>query len=378
MLVTDPHVKSEKRGVLGLLTLDRPQALNALTHGMINALASRLQAWAQDDAIKAVAIRGAGDRAFCAGGDIRAVQQAVAGGKAEDGAALLRDEYRMNALIASYPKPYVALLHGITMGGGAGLSVHGRYRLADSSLAFAMPETGIGFIPDVGSSHFLSRMPDHTGLYLGLTGTSIGLGDALDTGLVTHAVARADFEAVLERLSQGVAADKALAPFARKSAPGPLAAQRRRIATLFGGASVEAVLERLDRDGGEFAHRTAQQIRTRSPTSLKLVLRQLRRGRAISIFANAWRWNTAWRGACWCPTIFAKACAPHWWTRTAPADGCRHRWRLSAILTAISRDWATPSCSDFRQDVYVLFAISRHRGRVRGTIPALREHFTRL
>jgi len=139
MLVTDPHIKSEKRGPLGLLTLDRPQALNALTHGMIKALASQLQAWAVDDSIQTLAIRGAGERAFCAGGDIRAVQQAVAAGNAREGADLLRDEYRMNALIGSYPKPYVALLHGITMGGGAGVSVHGRYRLADESLAFAMP-----------------------------------------------------------------------------------------------------------------------------------------------------------------------------------------------------------------------------------------------
>ena len=164
MDATDPHIKSEKRGCLGLLTLDRPAALNALTHGMINALKAQLTVWAADDAIAVVAIQGAGARAFCAGGDIRAVQQAVVAGKGE-GAALLRDEYHLNALIGSYPKPYVALLHGITMGGGAGVSVHGRYRLADASLDFAMPETLIGFIPDVGSSYFLSRMPGAFGLY---------------------------------------------------------------------------------------------------------------------------------------------------------------------------------------------------------------------
>jgi len=152
MLVTDPYIKSEKRGCLGLLTLDRPQALNALTHGMIKALASQLAAWAGDDTIQTVAIRGAGERAFCAGGDIRAVQQAVAAGRSHEGAHLLRDEYRMNALIGNYSKPYIALLHGITMGGGAGVSVHGRYRLADETLAFAMPETAIGFIPDIGGA----------------------------------------------------------------------------------------------------------------------------------------------------------------------------------------------------------------------------------
>jgi len=281
MLVTDPHIKSEKRGPLGLLTLDRPQALNALTHGMIKALAAQLQAWAADDSIKTVAIRGAGERAFCAGGDIRAVQEAVAAGRGQEGADLLRDEYRMNALIGAYPKPYIALLHGITMGGGAGLSVHGRYRLADASLAFAMPETAIGFIPDIGASYFLSRLPDQIGLYLGLTGTRIGLSDALDAGLMTNAVRKEDFQAVIEGLAQGGAVD--IQAFAYKPGPGTLREHRRSIASFFGAASVEAILERLDRDGGTFARATAQELRTRSPTSLKLVFRQLREARALTL-----------------------------------------------------------------------------------------------
>ena len=185
MSVTDPHIKSERRGALGLLTLARPQALNALTHGMVSSLAASLAEWAADDGIRAVAIRGEG-RAFCAGGDIRAVQRAVAAGS-DEGAALLRDEYRMNALIGAYPKPYVALIHGICMGGGAGVSVHGSHRLADYSLGFAMPETAIGFVPDIGSSHFLSRAPGGIGMYLGLTAERIGLGDAVEAGFVTHA-----------------------------------------------------------------------------------------------------------------------------------------------------------------------------------------------
>jgi enoyl-CoA hydratase len=278
----DPHIKTEKRGSLGLLTLDRPKALNALTHGMIKAIAGQLQAWAGDDAIKTVAIRGAGDRAFCAGGDIRAVQQAAIAGS-DDGMHLLRDEYHMNALIGAYPKPYVALIHGICMGGGAGVSVHGRYRLADASLDFAMPETAIGFIPDIGASYFLSRLPDELGLYLGLTGERIGLGDALAMGLMTHAVARTDFDAVTESLSQGRVVKDAIAPFVQKAAPGPLQAHRRRISTIFSAASVEAILERLDRDGSDLALQTAQVMRTRSPTSLKLVFRQLRQARALDL-----------------------------------------------------------------------------------------------
>jgi len=271
----DPHIKTEKHGSLGLLTLDRPQALNALTHGMIKALKAQLEAWAVDDAIQAVAIRGAGDRAFCAGGDIRAVQQAVMAGS-DEGAVLLRDEYRMNALIGAYPKPYIALIHGICMGGGAGISVHGRYRLADETLDFAMPETAIGFIPDIGSSYFLSRLPDELGMYLGLTGGRIGLSDARAMGLMTHAIAKADFDTIIDHLAEGRAVEDVVAPLARKSAPGPLQPHRRRIATLFAGTSVEAILERLERDGSDFALATAQVMRTRSPTSLKLVFRQLR------------------------------------------------------------------------------------------------------
>jgi enoyl-CoA hydratase len=221
-----------------------------------------------------VAIRGEG-RAFCAGGDIRAVQQAVQAGS-DEGAALLRDEYRMNAMIGAYPKPYVALIHGICMGGGAGVSVHGSHRLADSSLGFAMPETAIGFVPDIGSSHFLSRAPGEMGMYLGLTAERIGLGEALEAGFVTHAVNAADFDAVIEALAKGQEVGKVIAPFVHKAAPGALAPHRRQIQTIFSASSVEAILERLDRDGSDFARTTAQVIRARSPTSLKIVFRQLR------------------------------------------------------------------------------------------------------
>jgi enoyl-CoA hydratase len=270
----ESHVHAEKIGCLGLLTLARPQALNALTHGMIKALHGQLTAWAADDAIKAVAIRGEG-RAFCAGGDIRAVRQAVVDGS-DAGAALLRDEYHLNALIGAYPKSYIALLHGIVMGGGAGVAVHGKYRLADPGIAFAMPETAIGFVPDVGSSHFLSRLPDQIGMYLALSGARIGAGDALAIGLLTHGVEQPDFDAVIAALAKGGEVAAAIKPFVKKIAPGPLAEHRRRIATIFSAASVEGVLERLDRDGSDFARETAQTIRAMSPTSVKIVFRQIR------------------------------------------------------------------------------------------------------
>jgi enoyl-CoA hydratase len=282
MREADPHILFEKRGALGLITLNRPKALNALTHGMCIGMSKTLAEWADDDAVRVVAIRGTGPRAFCAGGDIRAMVQSSRD-KTQAAANFLRDEYRLNARIGAYPKPYVALTHGVVMGGGAGVSVHGRYRLADTDLAFAMPETGIGFVPDIGSSYFLSRCPDAIGTYLALTGARIGLGDALASGLMTHGIAASDHEALIARLENGETATAAIAAFTRKSAPSPLAPYRARIDTIFSASSVEAILERLDRDGDDFAAESARLLRTRCPTSLKLAFRLMREGKELSL-----------------------------------------------------------------------------------------------
>ena len=281
MSEVEPHIFFEKRGGLGLITLNRPKALNALTHGMCLGMLKALTAWAEDDGVKAVAIRGAGPRAFCAGGDIRAMAESNRD-KTQTAANFLRDEYRLNAMIGAYGKPYVALTHGVVMGGGAGVSVHGSHRLGDEDLAFAMPETGIGFMPDIGSSFFLSRCPGESGLYLGLTGNRIGLGDALALGLMTHSVSAASHEEIIARLAGGEPPDAAIAAFARAKPPEPLAEHRGRIDTIFAAPSVEGVLERLDRDGGEFAADAARVMRGRSPTSLKLTFALLRRGKSLS------------------------------------------------------------------------------------------------
>lgn len=277
----DAFVLTEKRGALGLVTLNRPQALNALTWQMARAIRAALDGWALDDAVRTVAIRGQG-RAFCAGGDIRA----LATGVREQGAAaadFLADEYRLDAAIAEYPKPYVALCHGIVMGGGAGVSVHGRYRLADASLNFAMPETGIGFVPDIGATYFLSRCPGQVGLYLGLTGTRIGLGDALALGLMTHAVAATDFEAVIARLAAGEDVGAVAAALAKPPPPPLLETDRRRIDAVFSATSVEGILERLERDGSDFALRTQKALRAASPSSLKFTFRAIRAAAALSL-----------------------------------------------------------------------------------------------
>ena len=278
----EPHILFEKQGALGLITLNRPKALNALTHGMCLGMLKTLAEWAADASVKTVAIRGAGPRAFCAGGDIRAMAKSSRD-QTQAAANFLRDEYRLNALIGAYTKPYVALTHGVVMGGGAGVSVHGSHRLGDEDLAFAMPETGIGFMPDIGSSYFLSRCPGESGLYLALTGNRIGLGDALALGLMTHSVPAGRHDDVVARLADGEPADAAIAVHARLRPSAPLAQHFARIDTIFAASSVEAVLERLDRDGSEFAADTARVIRSRSPASLKLAFALLRRGKSLSL-----------------------------------------------------------------------------------------------
>jgi len=279
MTAPQPHVLAEKHGVLGLLTLRRPAALNALSLPMVLALMAALEAWAADDGVQVVAIRGEGPRGFCAGGDIRAW---VAEGP-EAALAFLAAEYRLNHRIATYPKPFVALMHGVTMGGGAGLSVHARHRVADPGLVFAMPETAIGFTPDIGASYFLPRCPGGLGLYLALTAGRIGQGDVIATGLADRAVALADFDALLERLMRGEAPERAIDTVAGRPGLAPLAAEGARLTALFAASSVEDVLERLDRDGGEFAQRSAATIRANSPTSLKLAFHLLRRGAALTL-----------------------------------------------------------------------------------------------
>ncbi|MGN6514928.1 MAG: enoyl-CoA hydratase/isomerase family protein, partial [Rhizomicrobium sp.] len=209
-MTEDAEVLFERRGALGLITLNRPKALNALTHEMCVSMKQQLDTWAKDDAVKVVAIRGAGDRAFCAGGDIRALYES---GKAKTPYALefYRDEYVLNATIKHYPKPYVALIHGIDMGGGVGVSVNGSHRVAAESMVFAMPETGIGLFPDVGGSYFLPRCPGEIGMFLGLTGMRLKTADSLYAGIATDFVPVARWDTLLAALADGTAPDTAIA-----------------------------------------------------------------------------------------------------------------------------------------------------------------------
>jgi enoyl-CoA hydratase len=273
----DAEVLFEKRGTLGLITLNRPKALNALTHEMCLLMKAQLDSWSNDDGVKTVVVRGAGDRAFCAGGDIRALYES---GKAGTPYALdfYRDEYILDAAIKHYSKPYISLIHGIDMGGGVGVSVNGRYRIAGETMVFAMPETGIGLFPDVGGSYFLPRCPGQIGMYLGLTGARLKTADSLYAGIATHFVPMAKWDGLIETLAGGATAEAAIASVQDMVPDTFLSEHRAAIDRIFAGNSVEEILSALDAEHEDWADDAAQTIRTKSPTSLKLAFRQLREG----------------------------------------------------------------------------------------------------
>jgi enoyl-CoA hydratase/carnithine racemase len=271
----------ERRGAAGFVTLNRPAALNAVTHQMVLTLRAQLDAWAQDDAITRVVIQAAGNRAFSAGGDIRALYELGRAGKHDAMLQFWRDEYPLNVVIKNYRKPYVALIDGMVMGGGVGVSVHGSHRVAGDRFQFAMPEVGIGFFPDVGATWFLPRMPGALGAYCGLTGERFGSADAIASGIATHRVPSARFPALLDGLTGTISVDAVLAAFAEPAGEGPILARRATIDRLFAGSHVEDILAALERETGadaDWAAKTAATMRTKSPLSLKIALEQVRRG----------------------------------------------------------------------------------------------------
>ncbi|MGI8526805.1 MAG: enoyl-CoA hydratase/isomerase family protein [Pseudolabrys sp.] len=274
----------ERRGAAGVVTLNRSQALNAVTHDMVRALRAQLENWAGDEAVTRVIVTGAGGRAFSAGGDIRALTDLGKAGKHDEALQFWRDEYPLNAFIKNYRKPYIALIDGIVMGGGVGISVHGSHRVAGDRFQFAMPEVGIGFFPDVGATWFLPRMPGELGTYCALTGESFSAADACAAGVATHRISSARFPALLDGLYGSVSVDAVLSAFSEPAGEGPILARRATIDRLFKGDLVEAILVALDREASSdtadagWAKAIAATIRAKSPLSLKIALQQIRRG----------------------------------------------------------------------------------------------------
>jgi enoyl-CoA hydratase len=286
-MANDPDILFERRGAAGVVTLNRPHALNAVTLGMVRALAAQLEAWAHDGAVTRVLVTAAGGRAFCTGGDLRAVYEAGRAGRHEEALDFWRAEYPLNAMIKTYRKPYVALIDGIVMGGGVGISVHGSHRVAGDRFVFAMPEVGIGFFPDVGATWFLPRMPGELGTYCALAGERLDAADALVAGVATHSVASSRWPELFEALCGTTPVDAVLRTFAEPVGESRLTPWRTDIDRLFAGESVEEILAALDASAAtsDWCRSIAATLRTKSPTSLKIALAQMRRGKTLSFDA---------------------------------------------------------------------------------------------
>jgi enoyl-CoA hydratase len=284
--MNEAEVICKNKGCCGLITLNRPQALNALTLNMVREIAAALDRFESDPAVGCVVITGAGGKAFCAGGDIRILYNLGKAGRYAEQLNFWREEYRLNRRIKLYSKPYLAFADGIVMGGGAGISLHGAFVIAGENFTFAMPEVGIGFIPDVGATFFLPRLPARTGTYLALTGARMTCGDALAFKIATAHVPSARHAALIERIAGGAPIETAIAA---EHAPPPASAllqQSELIARCFAAETLPAILKNLDeaaRAHSAFAHSAACAIRTKSPTSLAIALRQLQIGATMDL-----------------------------------------------------------------------------------------------
>ena len=279
-------VLAEENGSARSLILNRPKSINAIDHEMVTEMAKLLDGWATDDAVAAVVLYGAGERGLCAGGDIVAIHRDAAALSGSPDATDLDaenspsakfwfDEYRLNAAISRFPKKYVAIMDGIVMGGGVGVSAHGNTRVVTDRTRLAMPEVGIGFVPDVGGTHLLSRVPDGLGLYAGLTAAHLSGADAIAMGLADHYVPSESLPEFIEAIgSSGL--DAALGRFATEAPESKLAAQRGWISEAFAAETVSEIIERCRAVGTEEATKTADTIAAKSPTALAVTLRSLR------------------------------------------------------------------------------------------------------
>jgi enoyl-CoA hydratase len=293
------EVICRREGAAGIIVLNRPKALNAVTLGMVEGIAVALESWRHDPAVTRVVIAGAGGKAFCAGGDIRQIYEAGRAGQPEAPRRFWREEYLLNIAIKRYPKPYVALMDGIVMGGGVGLSLHGSHRVAAEKYLFAMPEVGIGFFPDVGATYALPRLPGSTGTWLAISGARVKAVDALALGLVTHMTTADRLDAILDGLVAGAPIDAVLMSHASVPEPAPVQAEREVIDRCFGAGSLAEILDRLEAEaaaGSVFAGETAGALRTKSPLSMSIALRQMRLGAALEFEAAlALEWRIVWR-----------------------------------------------------------------------------------
>ncbi|MEU5716138.1 enoyl-CoA hydratase/isomerase family protein [Streptomyces sp. NPDC020403] len=285
----DEPVLLHTEGHILHIRLNRPRALNALTHTMVRSIHDALTSAAGDDTITAVVLDGAGERGLCAGGDIRSIYEDASAGR-QASVDFWRDEYRLNAGIARFAKPYVALMDGIVMGGGVGISAHGDVRVVTERSSVAMPETGIGFVPDVGGTYLLAAAPGELGTHLALTGRAVNAADAILCGLADHFVPSHHLTDLTRALARSVTPTEVrdtVLGFAHTPPEGELAASRRWIDDCYAADTVEEILERLLDSGLPAAKETAATLMTRSPTALKVTLEAVRRARGLSTLEAA-------------------------------------------------------------------------------------------
>jgi enoyl-CoA hydratase/carnithine racemase len=280
-MTPEATVVTSRDGRVGRILLNRPRALNALDLPMLRTCATILETWRDDPHVDAVVIEGAGDRAFCAGGDIIALRDAQISGNRPAADEFFQVEYDLNLAIATYPKPYIALIDGICMGGGIGMSVHAPYRVASEHAAFAMPETAIGFFPDIGATFLLPRLPGELGAYLGLTGLRVTGADSVHAGFATHFTPRARLSDLSAALARDGAA--ALAAFNETLPAFSLAGDRAAIDHCFSAATILEIVQRLNAIEADWARAALKALRRVSPTALHFTLHALRRGRDLTL-----------------------------------------------------------------------------------------------
>lgn len=285
VLQKEEETITETEGSVGVIRLNRPKALNAITLDMVRFMSAALDRFEADPAVSVILLEGAGERGLCAGGDIRGLYDSIRAG-GDLGKVFWREEYILNARLAALQKPYVAFMDGIVMGGGVGLSAHGRHRVVTEKTMLAMPETGIGFFPDVGGTWLLARAPGQLGTYYGLTGQSMNASEAIRCGfadVVVPSEKLKELRAALTRLGpqatngmvRGV-----LAHYSIPRAPAPIEANKALIDSAMAYDSAADIISAFERDASEFAQATAKLLRTKSPTSLKVTLRLLREAKA--------------------------------------------------------------------------------------------------
>ena len=285
---SDSEILFRRVGCVGHVKFNRPEILNALNFDMVVKMQEVLNDWAVDPKVGVILVQGAGDRAFCAGGDIRRLAESSRNEGIDYCRNFFSSEFRLNRTVFRYPKPYISILDGITMGGGVGLSVHGQYRIATERMLFAMPETGIGYFPDVGGSYFLPRCPGSIGMYLGLSGARLKVGDSLAAGVATHYLPSSGLDELIkefEKIDPGadtsIKIKEILSDVAGTAESETLLGHRPLIDQCFSGDSLEEILDSLDACGEEWSTVTASTIRKKSPTSLKVTFRQLREGASM-------------------------------------------------------------------------------------------------